>query len=400
MNIQVVSEVFHPDNFRINDIVPELVRRGHTVSVLTALPDYATGRVPEAYRKGKKRSEQCLGADVHRVFTFERRTGVLRRALNYGSFLINGTLYAIFCKKPQCDTVFVYGTSPVFQLFPGIILSRRAKCPLVFYCCDLWPESLKAWNVKESSLLFRAMLRFCRWMYRRCDVIAITSRPFREYMETVGGVSREKIVYLPQHYGEIDGAPFGYQENGCVDFLFAGNMGAVQNLDCVLRAVARMRTEKPFHIHFVGDGSEKNALEALTKELHLEDKVTFHGRFPPEETAQFYAMADCFLLTLRGGDMIGSTLPSKTQGYLCAGKPIVGAIDGAGAELIREADCGLVVPAGDADRLAEAMTEMTEHFEDYKEKGRKGRRFYEKHFTLDRFMQDLEALLKGKPSLE
>lgn len=400
LNIQIVSEFFYPDNFRINEIVPELVKRGHKVSVLTALPDYATGRVPEKYRGGKNREEEFCGARVRRVFTFERRTGVLHRALSYGSFLLNGAVYALFCKKQKCDAVFVYGTSPVFQLFPGIILSRRAKCPLVFYCCDLWPESLKAWNVQESSLLFRAVLWFSRWMYRRCDVVAVTSTPFRAYLENVGGVPEEKIVYLPQHFADMEGAPFAYEENGRTDFLFAGNMGAVQNLDCVLRAVAKMHPDKPFHIHFVGDGSEKEALERLTKELRLEDKVTFHGRFPPAEMARFYAMADCFLLTLRGGDMIGSTLPSKAQGYLCAGKPIIGAIDGAGAELIREADCGIAVPAGDEKALAEAMTEMTERLEDYRKKGKNGRRFYEDHFTMNQFMQGLEALLEGKPSLE
>lgn len=400
MNIQIVSEFFYPDNFRINEIVPELVKRGHKVSVLTALPDYETGYVPKTYRKREKRRENCLGAEVRRVFTLERKTGVLHRALSYGSFLLNGTAYALFCKKPKCDAVFVYETSPVFQLFPGIILSQRAKCPLVFYCCDLWPESLKAWNVKESSLLFRAVLWFSRWMYKRCDVVAVTSKPFRAYMEDVGGVPKEKIVYLPQHFADMEGTPFAYEENGRVDFLFAGNMGAVQNLDCVLRAAARMQPDKPFHIHFVGDGSEKEALELLAKDLRLDDKVTFHGRYPREEMARFYTMADCFLLTLRGGDMIGSTLPSKAQGYLCAGKPVVGAIDGAGAELIREADCGIAVPAGDEEALAKAMTEVTDRFEDYREKGKNGRRFYEDHFTMDQFMQGLEALLKGKPLLE
>lgn len=396
MNIQIVSEFFYPDNFRINEIVPELVKRGHKVAVLTALPDYATGRVPEKYRGGKNREEEFCGARVRRVFTFERRTGVLHRALSYGSFLLNGAVYALFCKKPKCDAVFVYGTSPVFQLFPGIILSRRAKCPLVFYCCDLWPESLKAWNVQESSLLFRAVLWFSRWMYKRCDVVAVTSKPFRAYLENVGGVPKEKIVYLPQHFADMEGAPFAYEENGRVDFLFAGNLGSTQNLDCVLRAVSRMKTEKPFHVHFVGDGSNRDSLEALAKELALTDKVTFHGRYPQAEMARFYTMADCFLLTLCGGSLLGLTLPGKTQGYLCAGKPIISAIDGASAELIREVDCGLVVPAGDAEKLSEVMAEVTDHLDRYKEKGKNGRRFYEANFTMELFMQGLEALLQEK----
>ncbi len=396
MNIVVVSEYFYPDNFGINNIVEELVKAGHHVQVLTGLPDYTTFRIPKEYKWFRKRREDFHGASIIRVPTIARRHGVFFRALSYGSFIISSYLYACFCSKTDIDAIFVYQTSPVFQGIPARKLKKRTGKKLVLYCCDLWPESLKAWNVKEKSLLFRMVRRMSEKIYQSCDTIAISSKPFRNYLKEVCGVQEQCITYLPQHaedlYRDVCGK---YEENGQIDFLFAGNVGAVQNIDCIIRAIPYVRTKAPFQVHIVGDGSELEACKQLAQQLHVTDRVRFYGRYPQSEMKRFYQMADCFLLTLRGGDFIGLTLPAKSQSYLSAGKPIVAAIDGAGREVIQEADCGECVPAGDYLGLGESMTQVVEHFDRYRQKGRNGRKFYEENYTREKFMESLKKLLAG-----
>lgn len=395
MNILIVSEYFYPDDFRINDIVCELVKMGHQVKVLTGLPDYTTSRIPKEYKWFRRRHEVYQGAEIVRVPTIARRSGLLFRVLNYGSFVISSYLYASFCRKKEIDVIFVYQTSPVFQAYPAKRLKKRTGKPLVLYCCDLWPESMKAWHVGEESLPFRVVKRISSRLYQACDRIAVTSTPFEGYLEDTCGVPEERISYLPQHaedlYHDICGE---YEDNGCIDFLFAGNIGAVQNVDCIIRAIPFVNTDKPYHIHIVGDGSELEACRSLASELGVERQITFHGRFPLSEMNRFYRMADCFLLTLRGGDFIGLTLPAKSQGYLSAGKPILGAIDGAASEMIREADCGECVPAGDYRALGEKISQMVENFAPYIEKGKNGRRFYEENYTKETFMRSLIKLLE------
>lgn len=394
MNIQVVSEFFYPDSFRINEIVEELVHRGHSVRVLTALPDYTTGKIPERYRHFRNRREVLLGAPTVHIPTAERRTGVLRRTMSYGTFLINSAVYALFCKKPACDVLFVYETSPVFQVLPAVILKHRIKKQLVIYCCDIWPECLKAWNVSEHSFLFRAVRSFSGWLYRQADTVAITSRPFAEYLQRVCRVAAEKIVYLPQHCNDDFASISSVQEgNGCTDFLFAGNLGAVQNVDCILRAAALIPAERRFCVHLVGDGTELASLKALAKELQLGDRIRFHGRFPTAEMPRFYRQADCLLLTLRGGDAIGMTLPSKFQSYLCTGRPVIGAIDGAAAQTIEKSGCGKTVPAGDYTALAALMNDVIDRPQAYREMGQRGRRFYEANYTKETFLQNLLNIL-------
>ncbi len=396
LNILIVSQCFYPDNFRINDIAQSLVSMGHQVRVLTGLPDYATSKVPKEYRWFRRRRESINGVQVVRVPIIARHKGVLFRALNYASFVVSSWLYASFCKKKDIDVIFCYQTSPVLQAYAARRLKHRTKKPLVLYCCDLWPESLKAFHVGESHPLFHVVKRISRKLYRACDKIAVTSAPFHTYLtDLCGDDVNDRIFDLPQHaedlYADICGV---YEENECVDFLFAGNIGAVQNVDCIIKAIPHIQTDKPFMVHIVGDGSELSACKELSESLHVTDHITFHGRFPLAEMERFYKLADCFLLTLRGGDFIGMTLPAKAQGYLSAGKPIAGAIDGAAAQMIEESDCGECVRAGDAEGLGAVMQKIIENPKQYRKKGENGRVYYEQHYTKEIFMNTFIKLLE------
>ena len=394
MRILLVFQHFYPDNFRINDVAAALAEEGHTVRVLTGLPGYGSPRVPKEYRWVRRRRESWKGVDIVRVPTLSRRSGVFFRALNYFSFVIAGWLYARFCRF-RADAVISCQTSPVLQAIPAIAHKKRTGAPLLLYCCDLWPESLKAWNVGEDSLLFRAMHRWSRRIYAKADILAVSSQPFIDYLRKVNGIPVQRLYYLPQHaedvYADISGQ---YVDNGVFDLLFAGNVGAVQQVDCLIRAAALLPAELPVRLHIVGGGTERENCRRLADELCVADRVTFHGAFPLSEMERFYRLADGFLLSLRGGDFIGRTLPAKLQGYMGAGKPILASAEGAIPDVIREADCGVCVPAGDAAALAAAICEAAAQPALYREKGGNGRRYYEEHFTRQRFMERLDALLE------
>lgn len=394
MNILVVSQFYDPDDFRINDVTKALAADGHKVLVVTGLPDYATGRIPKPYRFLRRRREMIDGVSIVRVPIVARRRGVFFRALNYLSFVVSGSLYTLFTRF-RADVVFSCETSPVLQTLPAIVYQKRRKKPLVLYCCDIWPECLKVWDVEESDWLFRWMHAVSRYIYGQGDIVPISSPPFRPYLREVNGIPDEKMVDLPQHaedlYGDIMGR---YEENGCVDFLFAGNIGAAQNVACLIRAASLMDRERSFCVHIVGDGSERAACEELVEHFGLQSHVVFHGKHPLSEMVPFYRLADCFVLTMMGGGVGDATLPAKIQSYLSAGKPIVGAADGISAHMIEEAGCGLCVPADDSVALAQAMTRVLDNSEQYRERGLCGRRYYEENYTKEIFMKRLYRILE------
>lgn len=394
MNILLVSQYFYPENFRINDVAAALAKEGHRVLALTGLPDYTAARVPRAYRFFRKRRESWHGVEIVRVPTLSRRHGVVFRALNYASFVLSGIIYARLCRF-RADLVLSYQTSPVLQALPALSHKKRTGAPLLLYCCDLWPESLKAWNVGEGHPLFRLMKRWSRRIYQGADRVAVTSIPFVEYLEKVLGLPRDRMVYLPQHAEDwFSSVACRYEKHDTVNFLFAGNVGAVQNVDCLLEAAARLSADSPIRIQIVGDGSELSRCRELAEKWSLKSRVTFYGSRPAEEMPSFYRQADALVLTLRGGDFIGQTLPAKFQGYLGAGKAVVAAADGAVPGEMAAADCGICVPAGDAAGLAAALETVASHPEEYREKGRRGRLYFERNFTRERFMERLDELLR------
>jgi len=390
MNIVIVSQYFYPDDFRINDIAKRLVADGHAVRVITGLPDYAESKVPKEYRFFKKRRETLDGIDISRVSIVARRKGVFFRALNYASFVFFGGLRAAFFDKKGIDLVLSYETSPVLQVLPAIRLAKRAKAPLFVYCLDIWPECLKAWHVREDQLLYKLMTRMSRRIYQKADRLAVTSEPFRGYLRRLG-VDGDRIEELPQHaVGEA--AP--WQDNGCVDFVYTGNIGAAQQADVIIKAAALLKRENlPFRVHMVGNGSEKARNMKLAEDLEVGDSVVFHGKHPVGDMPGFYSLADCLLLTLSADGPGALTLPAKLQGYMAAGKPILAADTGASAKVLDESGSGWHVAPGDAVKMAEAMKKIIDtDMAVLKAKGEKGRRYYERHYTLDIFMENFYGI--------
>ncbi|MCL6604715.1 MAG: glycosyltransferase family 4 protein [Paenibacillus sp.] len=388
MKILVVCQYYYPEQFKINDICEQLAQEGHLVTVLTGLPNYPTGKVPSSYRWGRKRKEIINGVEVQRCFEVGRTNGIVGMALNYGSYMLSASFKALFLKK-DFDIILVYQLSPVTMALPGIVLKKLSKKPLYLYSCDIWPESMKNIISDESNIIYRLTKKLSTYIYSNCDHITVTSKPFINYFNQEHSIPMDKISYLPQHAEDSNSYVHSPTENDTTDFMFMGNIGISQDIDCILNAVETISHIPKFKVHFVGDGSclEQSKQTVVEKKLH--DIVEFHGRHPLEKMNEFYSLADVCLLTLKADNLVGLTMPSKLQGYMAAGKPVIGAIDGAAQEVIKESQCGKCVDAGDYKGLAEVMKDFVQHPDKYKNYGENGREYFEEHFTKDIFMSKL-----------
>ena len=179
-----------------------------------------------------------------------------------------------------------------------------------------------------------------------------------------------------------------------VDFVFLGNLGIAQNLIAVLQAVERIKNIPEFMMHFVGDGSVLDEMKKYVADHGLEKVVSFYGRRPVDEMPKFYKLADACLVSLQADNQIGLTLPGKVQGYMAAGKPIIGMIDGSTKDVIDESGCGICVKAGDVDALANAMKEFIENRDKYKDCGERARDYFKSNFRKKAFMNKLESELE------
>ena len=373
LRILVVTQCFYPDIYAVNDIVEEMVKRGHKVTVLTGLPDYTTSKIPPEYRHGKRRHEHYKGADVYRVQTIARHHGPIWRSLNYLSFVVSGSFRAWtqdFTKTDAgFDVIYVWEVSPVTMAVPAIRLAKRYRKPLFLYCMDIWPECVKAMGITESNPAFPLIHAWSRLIYNACDHIAVSSKPFFTYLEKMNRVPLSRMSYLPQYADDaLLLSDFTKQPDGHVDFLFIGNIGKAQKLDCLIRAMSVFREKKDdsssvankVTLHIVGGGSDEERIRELAHRLGLTDRIRFYGPKPAAEAAQYYKKADVCVLTLDGSTQIGDTLPGKLQTYMAAGKPVIAAANGATKEVIEESRCGICTPAGDDRALGEALLDAAE----------------------------------------
>lgn len=397
MNILVVSQYYYPETFRINDICEDLVSRGHEVTVLTGLPNYPEGVVPKEYRMGKRRKEVINGVQVIRCFEIARHKNSVFRVLNYLSFMLSGDYAAKKIDASRFDVIYGYAPSPIMQMKAALTLKKRSGKKILFYCCDIWPEVLKG-VIPENSFAFKWAKNISREIFEKCDITQVTSKPFIEYIHREHDIPLNKLEYLPQHaedtYLEMD---LSADKNGVVDFLFAGNIGTVQDLDCIVNACSLLKTKigKGWKVHIVGDGSYLETTKKLVHLNGLDDFFLFHGRHPVSDMPRYYRMADVCLLTLKGDTAVGLTIPSKLQGYMAAAKPVIGAINGAAKEIIEESHCGLCVAASDDAGLAKAMEECILKWDTFQDCGANGREYFRSHFTKKIFMDALEKKLQS-----
>ena len=389
MKVLVVDQYYYPEQFQVNDICEQMVKNGHQVTVLTGLPNYPTGIVPEEYKHGKKRDEWINGVHVLRCFEIGRKKGALGMIMNYASFVISGAIKQ-FKLERDFDLVFIYETSPVTLAYPAVLYARRRKKPLFFYCCDIWPECARVMVHNDKSLLYKLIARISRYLYRRSDILAVQSEGFFDYFKTIHGIEERRLRYLPQFASsEYMNADFTPVDNGVIDFVFLGNIGIAQDIGGLLRAVEFNRDLSGFHVHLVGGGSYLDEAKSICKQKGLESLVTFYGRRPYEEMTSFYKLADVCMATLQSDSLLNLTMPSKVQGYMAAGKPILAAVCGKSRDIIEQNKCGLCVTPGNSEELAHAMREYILHYDQYMQYGLNARKVFKENFTFEIFMKRL-----------
>lgn len=401
MKILIWSQYFWPENFRINDLVASLQQRGVQVTVLTGKPNYPEGRVFPGYRAYGMLRERYVGAEVVRVPLVPRgNSSPLRLVLNYLSFIFSGYILAPFALRGyECDVVFVYAPSPLLQALPAVLMARLKRAPLVVWVQDLWPESLAATGMVKNRWVIKGVGALVRYIYRNADSILIQSEAFRESVASLADDPR-KIIYHPNaaqpshDFGVIDPELISEIEN-CFSVVFAGNLGRAQSLETILSAAECLRQEKEIRLFIVGSGSCEDSLAKEIERRKLAN-VVLTGRLPNSEMPAVFAAASALLLTLVDSPALALTIPSKLQGYLAAGRPVIACLNGESARIVSDAEAGLTCPAADVEALAAAVLKLHALPSSERDRlGANGRRYFEEHFESSKRLDELIELFQG-----
>lgn len=396
MKILIVSQYYYPEQFQINEIAPELIRRGHSVTVVCGLPNYPQGKIYEGYNDLSKRDEIIDGVRILRVKQKPRGKNPISRLANYRSFVKEANKQ-IDNLDNDFDIVLGYQLSPVTSMLPAVKYSQKNNTPLLLYVLDLWPVSGESHLPIKFPPIISWLRKISSKIYNSANRILVTSKPFIEYLNKIDGVDIDKMSYLPQHADTtMVGMNFSSSySNDVTNFMYAGNLGVGSTLDVIVKAAEIIGARADYVVHFVGDGSCRKSLEKMVNKRGLNNNFVFHGNQSRSEMPQFYSMADALLITLRGNNEVGNTMPGKLQMYMTTGKPILGAINGAAKEIIEESECGKCVKAGDSKALALIMKDFIKNRKDYEVCGENARKYFLDNFTLKTYTDRLEVELNN-----
>lgn len=336
---------------------------------------------------------------LNKYESFEGGSGILKRFLKqFGvSFDLLVQLYKAIRKK---GVVFT-GTNPAILLCLMPVLKGIFGFKWVLLVHDVFPDNLLAAGlVKRGNPLFKLAKYYFSWVYAAPDRLLCIGRDMEAllHQKTSG---RARTVFVPNWANGDDVYPIPRRElaffknhdwEDHVVFQFFGNMGRVQGMDNLLKAISLVTAKNAAFI-FIGGGAMVPFVERFI-EAHPSKSIKFIGPMPLDQKNNGLAMCDVALVSLEAG-MLGLGVPSKSYFSLAAGKPILAAVE-AGSEIglmLGEYPVGWRCDPGSPQQLAAVIDEICRAPERISEK--MPREIFLKNYSEEVVLGQISATLRS-----
>ena len=388
VRVLLLTQWFDPEpTFKGLVFAKELVRQGFEVEVVTGFPNYPGGKVYPGYRIKTLQRELIDGVHVTRVPLYPNHDqSAIKRVLNYASFAASALVYGLFVAK-RADVIYAYHPPLTVGITASLIRLLR-RIPVVYDIQDMWADTLRATGMLNNPRALGVVAAVCRWVYRRVDHIAVLSPGFKRLL-VQRGVPEAKVDVIYNWADEAALAaptgqlPAAFPGPDRFRIVFAGNMGKAQALGAVLDAAAVLQA-RGSRVSFVmlGGGVEVGPLKAQAAQRQL-GNVIFLPAVPMAEVGAYLNAAEALLVHLRKDPLFEITIPSKTQAYMAVGKPLLMAVNGDAADLVRQSGGGVVAESENAEALAasaQALADLAPA--ELHAMGQKAQHYYREHLAL------------------
>jgi colanic acid biosynthesis glycosyl transferase WcaI len=382
MRILILTDRFWPEiaapSFRLMEHARAWVAAGHAVTVVTCVPNFPRGVVFEGYKNRPWQMETKDGITIIRLGTYmTANEGTVKRTLDYVSFMLAAVVAAPF--YPKTDVVLA-SSPPFFVAIAGWGVSFLRGRPWVFEIRDLWPASIRAVGASKSRVL-DLVERLELFLYRRADRILSLTHSFKADL-TSRGVPAGKIDVVTNGVDATqfsrDRATFDARAALGVgrDVVLAGYIGTVgmaHGLQTMVEAAELLRTRGDVKLLILGEGAERAPLEEEAKRRGLTNLI-FHDLVKHDLMPSYLAALDVSIIHLRPDPLFTTVIPSKIFESMAMGVPMVMAVEGESAEIVRDAGAGLCIKSGDARALADAVVTLADRPDERKRLAENGMR--------------------------
>jgi colanic acid biosynthesis glycosyl transferase WcaI len=340
----------------------ELQKYGFEVEVITGFPNYPGGKIYDGYKIRFIQQEIKGGVLITRLPLYPSHSqSTFGRIFNYISFATSALFYGVIvAKKP--DVVYAYHPPLTVGITASLTRFFR-RVPVVYDIQDMWPDSLQSTGIISNYLILAIVGKICKIVYDSVDHIAVHSLGFKKLLIARGVPERKiDVIYnwcdeasMCKTNGEL---PKNFPDADRFIILYAGNMGKAQALDSVLEAAEIVHKKAPaICFVFIGSGIELDNLQRIAKTKRLYN-VRFIPAVPMSEIGMVLEKADVLLVHLKKDSLFTITIPSKTQAYMAVGKPLIMAVHGDVADLVKEANCGVIAEPENPEAIANAALKL------------------------------------------
>ena len=331
MRILFLTENFPPEtnaaSARVYERAAYWANWGHQVTIITCAPNFPHGKLFDGYRNAWYQSEEMTGIKVIRVKTYiTANQGVLRRSLDFLSFLFVSFIAGLFQPKPDV----IVATSPQFFAAVAGWTLGVARCrPFIFELGDLWPASISAVGAMQNGFLLSTMEKFELFLYRRSAAVVALTHAFKKNLISrhipadqiqviLNGVDLPR--FSPRERSESLAAEWQIGKKFVIGYL--GTHGMAHGLKNVLDAAEKIKEHTEILFLFVGAGAEKDGLVDEVECRGLSN-VKFMKSQPKELMPEIWSLCNIALVHLRNMPEFAQVLPSKIFDAMAIGLPVL-----------------------------------------------------------------------------
>lgn len=370
MNILFFTDNFPPESnapaIRTYEHSKEWVKLGHAVTIITCAPNFPEGKLYPGYKNRWYQKEIMDGIEVIRVKTYMTvNEGVVKRTLDYTSFMFTSFLAGIFRKEID----IVVATSPqFFCACSGFAVAKLKRKPFVFELRDFWPESIKAVGAINRSFVIRLFEKIEQFLYMKSDLIIPVTNSFKKNL-IARGIENNKICVVRNG---VDLEKF-YPRNKDLELEkklklkgksvvgYIGTHGLAHSLITVVQAAEILQHRKDMVFMFVGSGAIKNKLLRVVKRKRL-DNVVFIDRQSQEQIAGYWSLCDLSIIHLRNLAVFKDVIPSKIFESMAMGIPVLlGQPSGEATQLVEKIAAGVVIPSECSKQMALTIEKLLDN---------------------------------------
>jgi len=359
MHILFLTDNFPPETnapaTRTFEHARRWVEAGHLVTVITCFPNFPEGELLSGYKNKWYQTENMHGIRVVRVKTYiAENARLIRRTLDYISFMISGSIAAVFQKKPDV----IVATSPQFFC----ALKRK---PFVLEIRDMWPASIVAVGVMEDSIFIRVMSKIEGYLYKKATSIVVVTNSFKKEI-AARGISPSKIHVV---LNGVDHSLFSpreknteitrkYQLENKFVIGYIGTHGLAHDLPNVLKAIEGLTDLAEVKFIFAGAGAQRQLVEDIVHEKRLHN-VELVPQQPRERIPELMSVCTVCLVPLRNSEVFASVIPSKIFECFAMGVPMIMALPrGEATSILESAGAGIIVTPENPEQLSNAIREL------------------------------------------